>query len=86
MPHEYITDNSTVTVVFCESEALTVQLPPTVALEIIETENAARGDTVSSLNKPAKLSTGLEIKVPGHIKVGEIVKVNTETGEFLGRA
>jgi elongation factor P len=83
---QYITDNSTVTVVFCESEALTVQLPPTVALEIIETENAARGDTVSSLNKPAKLSTGLEIKVPGHIKVGEIVKVNTETGEFLGRA
>lgn len=83
---QYITDNSNVTVVFCEGEALTVQLPPTVALEIVETENAARGDTVSSVQKPAKLSTGLEIKVPAHIKVGEIVKVNTETGEFLGRA
>jgi hypothetical protein len=57
-----------------------------VALEIIETENAARGDTVSSVQKPAKLSTGLEIKVPAHIKLGEIVKVSTETGEFLGRA
>lgn len=83
---QYITDNSNCTVVFCEGEALTVQLPPTVALEIVETENAVRGDTVSSVQKPAKLSTGLEIKVPAHIKVGEIVKVNTETGEFLGRA
>jgi elongation factor P len=83
---QFITDNSNVTVVFAEGEALTVQLPPTVALEIIETENAARGDTVSSVQKPAKLSTGLEIKVPAHIKLGEIVKVSTETGEFLGRA
>lgn len=83
---QYITDNSNVTVVFCEGEALTVQLPPTVELEIVETENAARGDTVSSVQKPAKLSTGLEIKVPAHIKAGEIVRVNTETGEFLGRA
>jgi elongation factor P len=83
---QYITDNSNVTVVFAEGEALTVQLPPTVALEIVETENAARGDTVSSVQKPAKLSTGLEIKVPAHIKLGEIVKVSTETGEFLGRA
>jgi len=83
---QFITDNSNVTVVFAEGEALTVQLPPTVALEIVETENAARGDTVSSVQKPAKLSTGLEIKVPAHIKLGEIVKVSTETGEFLGRA
>jgi elongation factor P len=83
---QFITDNSNCTVVFCEGEALTVQLPPTVELEIVETENAARGDTVSSVQKPAKLSTGLEIKVPAHIKLGEIVRVSTETGEFLGRA
>ncbi|MEY2714735.1 MAG: elongation factor [Planctomycetota bacterium] len=83
---QFITDNSNCTVVFCEGEALTVQLPPTVELEIVETENAARGDTVSSVQKPAKLSTGLEIKVPAHIKLGEVVRVSTETGEFLGRA
>jgi len=83
---QYITENSTVTVVFCEGESLTVQLPPVVVLEIVETEDAARGDTVSSVQKPATCSTGLVIKVPAHIKKGEKVKVNTDTGEFLGRA
>ena len=83
---QYITENSTVTVVFCEGEALTVQLPPTVVLTIVATEDAARGDTVSSVQKPAKCNTGLEIKVPAHIKKGEKVKVSTETGEFMGRA
>lgn len=83
---QYITDNSNVTVVFCENEALTVQLPPIVVLEIVEAEEAARGDTVSSVQKPAKCSTGLVIKVPAHIKQGEKVKVSTETGEFMGRA
>jgi len=83
---QYITENSTVTVVFCENEALTVQLPPLVVLEIVQTEDAARGDTVSSVQKPAKCNTGLMIKVPAHIKKGEKVKISTETGEFMGRA
>lgn len=83
---QFITENSNCTVVFCDGEALTVQLPPVVELEVVETEQAARGDTVSSVQKPAKLSTGLEIKVPAHIKAGEIVKVSTDTGEFQGRA
>lgn len=83
---QYITENSNVTVVFCEGEALTVQLPPVVVLEVVETEEAARGDTVSSVQKPATCNTGLVIKVPAHIKKGEKVKVSTETGEFQGRA
>lgn len=83
---QFITENSNVTVVFCEGEALTVQLPPSVVLEIVQTEEAARGDTVSSLQKPATCNTGLVIKVPAHIKKGEKVKVSTETGEFQGRA
>ncbi|GAB4159673.1 MAG: elongation factor P [Planctomycetota bacterium] len=82
----YITDNSVVTVVFCEGEALTVQLPPSVVLEVVETEEAAKGDTVSNVQKPAKLETGIEIKVPAHIKVGDKVKVSTDSGEFQGRA
>ena len=83
---QYITENSNVTVVFVEGEALTVQLPAAVELEIVETEDAARGDTVSNVQKPATLNTGLIIKVPAHIKVGEKVRVSTESGEFLGRA
>jgi len=82
----YITENNNVTVVFVDGEALTVQLPPTVTLEIVETEDAARGDTVSNVQKPAKCNTGLEIKVPPHVKIGDKVKINTESGEFMGRA
>ena len=83
---QYITDNSNATVVFCDGEALTVQLPPIVTLEVKETEDAVRGDTVSAVQKPATMSTGLVVKVPAHIKVGEMLKISSETGEFMGRA
>lgn len=83
---QYITENATVTVVFCDGEAVTIQLPPVVVLEVVETEDAARGDTVSNVQKPARLNTGLIVKVPAHIKLGEQLKINTETGEFMGRA
>ncbi len=83
---QFIVENSNCTVVFCEGEALTVQLPPAVELEVVQTEDAARGDTVSNVQKPATLNTGLVIKVPSHIKVGEKVRVSTDTGEFMGRA
>ncbi len=83
---QFITDNSNVTVVFCEGEALTVQLPPAVVLEVVQTEDAVRGDTVSAVQKPATLNTGLVVKVPAHIKLGEKIKVSTESGEFMGRA
>ena len=82
----YIVEGSVVDVVYVESEPLTIQLPPSVVLEIVEAEDAVKGDTVSSIQKQAKLATGLVVKVPLHIKVGERVKVNTETGEFTGRA
>jgi elongation factor P len=82
----YIVEGDSVDVVFAEGEALTVQLPTAVTLEVSETEDAARGDTATSVQKNATLSTGHVVRVPAHIKVGEKVKVNTETGEFLGRA
>jgi elongation factor P len=83
---QYIVENSNVTVVFIDSEALTVQLPPAVELTVVETEDAVRGDTVSAVQKPATLNTGLVVKVPAHIKVGETIRVSTDTGEFMGRA
>jgi elongation factor P len=62
-------------------------LPTHVELTITYTEPGARGDTASgNVTKPAKLETGIEIKVPLFIKEGEKVKVATETGEFAGRA
>jgi elongation factor P len=64
-----------------------LQLPAQVELAVTYTEPGVRGDTVrGDTTKPAKLETGLEIKVPFFIKEGEKVKVSTETREFAGRA
>jgi elongation factor P len=64
-----------------------IVLPLQVELAVAYTEPGARGDTASgNVTKPAKLETGIEIKVPLFIKEGEKVKVSTETREFAGRA
>jgi elongation factor P len=63
-----------------------VQLPPTVALEVVDTAPEMKGATATKRPKPAKLATGIEIQVPEYISTGERVLVNTATGEFSGRA
>jgi elongation factor P len=64
-----------------------IQLPTLVELKVEYTEPGVRGDTASGgVTKPAKLETGMEIKVPFFVKTGETVKVYTETREFAGRA
>ncbi len=64
-----------------------VQLPAQVELEVTYTEPGVRGDTASgAVTKPARLETGVEIRVPFFIKEGERIKVSTETREFAGRA
>ena len=62
-----------------------IELPPNVVLEIAECEPTMKGQTVTARTKTARLSTGLAIQVPEYITVGERVKVDTRTGEFLGR-
>ncbi len=64
-----------------------LQLPAQVELEVTYTEPGVRGDTASgAVTKPARLETGVEIRVPFFIKEGERVKVSTETREFVSRA
>ena len=63
-----------------------LQLPQSVAMEVIETPPELKGGTATKRPKPAKLSTGIEIMVPEYIGSGEKVWVNTTTGEFAGRA
>ena len=83
----FMKENDEVQVVLYGDEALGVELPAAVELVIASSEPGVKGDTSSgSVTKPAKLETGLEIKVPLFIKEGEKVKVSTETGEFAGRA
>jgi elongation factor P len=66
---------------------ISMQLPPFVDLAVVSTELGVRGDTASGgSTKPAKLETGLQVRVPLFIKEGEVVRVSTQTGEFVGRA
>ncbi|MBP7618542.1 MAG: elongation factor P [Geothrix sp.] len=83
----YLTEGLIVTIQKFNGNPIGLQMPTTVELTVTYTEPGARGDTASgNVTKPAKLETGIEIKVPLFIKEGEKVKVSTETGEFGGRA
>jgi len=62
-----------------------IELPPSVVLQIKESEPGIKGDTASGATKPAKLSTGAVVNVPLFIKEGEWVKVDTRTGQYLER-
>jgi elongation factor P len=81
----YIAEGDSVQVVYVEHEPLSIQLSAAVSMEVVEAEDAVKGDTVSNLQKLAKVSTGYELKVPGHIKVGDKIKINTDTGEYMSR-
>ena len=81
----FVPPNTVVEVTFHEGLPLTIQLPSSVELEVKDTEPGVRGNTVSNVFKPATLTTGLVVKVPMHIGKGDVIRVNTESGEFLDR-
>ncbi|MBG0829500.1 elongation factor P [Planomonospora sp. ID67723] len=82
----YLLENMLATVAINEGNVLYVDLPAAVELIIAETEPGLQGDRSTGGTKPAKLETGAEIKVPLFITTGEKVKVDTRTGDYLGRA
>ena len=67
-------------------DAISIELPLTMALKIVQTDPGFKGDTASGATKPAILETGLKISVPLFISEGEMVKVDTRSGEYLERA
>jgi elongation factor P len=75
-----------VTVEFYEGKPISVELPPSVDLTVIETEPGLRGSTVSNVTKPAKLETGLVVQVPSFIGEGEKIRVSTSEQAYLERA
>ncbi|MEW5993533.1 MAG: elongation factor P [Candidatus Zixiibacteriota bacterium] len=82
----YLIENQEYKVVFLDGQAISVDMAVSVILEVVETEPVVRGDTVTNITKPAKLQTGLTVKVPPFIKEGDKVKVDTRTGEYLERS
>ncbi|MBI4333650.1 MAG: elongation factor P [Chloroflexi bacterium] len=81
----YLQDGMNITVLDYKGEPVTVDLPITVELKVVDTGPAFRGDTAAGGTKPAKLETGLEIKVPLFVDVGDKLKIDTRTGEYLER-
>jgi elongation factor P len=83
----YLKDGGSLQVRKYNGNPIAVQLPPFVELAVTSTEPGARGDTGSGgATKPATLETGLQVRVPLFIKEGELVRVHTQTGEFISRA
>ncbi|MCK4852271.1 MAG: elongation factor P [Candidatus Omnitrophica bacterium] len=83
---EYFRENMTVTANIYDGGILTVTPPVHVVLKIVETEPGLRGNTVSGGSKPATLETGKVVKVPLFVEKGELIKVDTRTGEYVERA
>ena len=81
----YLAAGGKVEVLFVDERPLSVDLPSTVALKVIESADGLKGDTASNVQKPAKLETGLVVNVPLFIKEGELIKVSTMDGSYLGR-
>jgi elongation factor P len=81
----FLPENLVVEVLFFQERAVGVTLPNFIEQKIIETEPGFRGDTATGVTKPAKISTGASINVPLFISVGDIVKIDTRTGEYLER-
>ena len=75
-----------VAVEFYEGKPISVELPPTVDLKVVETEPGIKGATVSNVTKPAKLETGLVVQVPPFISEGEKIRVSTSEMAYLERA
>lgn len=69
-----------------EGEAVGIKPPLKVKLRVIESENAVKGNTVTSATKPVKVETGYIVQVPLFIKEGDFIIINTETGEYVERA
>ena len=83
---DYLVENLSVQVLYAEGKAVQVELPASVSLKVVESAEGLRGDTASNVTKPAKLETGKTINVPLFINEGETIKIDTRTGNYMGRA
>jgi len=83
---KWLKENTEVTVDYYGEKALKVTLPNVVELAITETDPGVKGDTVSGGTKPAVVETGATVAVPLFVENGTVIKVDTRTGEYLGRA
>lgn len=82
----YLLPESTIRVEFYDGVPVGIELPATVDLRVEDTSPGIKGATASAQVKPAKVETGLVVTVPAFISNGDVIRVNTETGEYQSRA
>jgi elongation factor P len=82
---DYMIENSVAIIAFYNGEIVTVEIPAAVELAVADTEPGVQGDRVSGARKPATLETGKVVQVPLFINVGDRVKVDTRTGDYITR-
>ena len=82
----YLTANDKVEVLFVDEKPITIDLPSAVTLKVTESADGIKGDTASNVQKPATLETGLVVQVPLFVKEGELIRISTADGSYLGRA
>lgn len=83
---KYLRENDTASVKFYKDKVFQVDAPNFVVLEVIESEPGVRGDTATNANKKVKVETGAEFQVPMFVNVGDKIKIDTRTGEYLSRS
>ena len=81
----YLKENMEVDALYLGEEFLSLDLPASVELKVSQTEPGIKGDSVSNTTKPATLETGAQVLVPLFVKEGDTIKVDTRTGEYVGR-
>ena len=69
-----------------EGEALEVELPVTVEMKVTQAESAVKGDTATGATKNVVLATGLQVQVPLFVSVGNVIRIDTRSGKYVGRA
>jgi elongation factor P len=82
---DFLKENIEVEILFIDGSPVTVELPNFIELRIAKTDPGIRGDTASGGSKPATLETGAVIQVPLFLNEGDVVKVDTRSGDYLGR-
>jgi len=82
----FLKEGDTVLIMVYEGKVLTIKENPTVILAVVDTSDAVKGNTANSATKEAVLETGYKIQVPMFIKKGDVVKVNTDSGTYSGKA
>lgn len=83
---KFLVENSSYSILFVDGKPISIELPNAIEMTVIEAPDAVRGDTASNVQKPVTMQTGLIVHVPLFIKKGEVIRVSSDDGSYLGRA